>query len=590
MGLSIIDYKTMIIEGVACGDTDTQTLIANNIDVLWSMHNNRACRRELQYLYTQRDAIQLAMDNVRMMIQQGNSLSQSTTTNVFDASNQRDQASQESQQAARHHKIDGTDDFDETNDATHNASRHSESSESAFSTHDSPYDTAHYNNKDLSHMETAYDFLGNVHIDTSNILRQRDDNKIDNRSHQSHNDTSYTRGDLQNRGIDLDHLGAYVGFHNPLLFPNYNIGNTSKRIFLDEKISLSSPAVGSVTENLATTFDSSFKQNIVKNKGEVLDNLGTPLYSSLPDNFLDSLDYGFVDFHPQLSTWNTQDSFSTRITSAPFVSVDDPLVQDSNFRKVKEHAEGKAPSDANFTQRNIHRDSKDHSELNASASSNMASSDISSLDATGNAHSLAHDDQLLTAQHTSDGTTHSLAHGVGAFNSSVAAATRYLNQLFDNLNQMYNDVLKEIQQFERGFNGGIYSLQFMWVKFPPYNLCAIPGNNPVLRGVPCNVSPYQGNAFTYQQLQAQPNPAGGSSVTLQQVKTLHYEIPSGVINGSNPNFLLISAPNPDISLMLYKNGVLMKLGVNYTLLNRTITFLAGSIPTGGDVLFASYEN
>lgn len=67
------------------------------------------------------------------------------------------------------------------------------------------------------------------------------------------------------------------------------------------------------------------------------------------------------------------------------------------------------------------------------------------------------------------------------------------------------------------------------------------------------------------------------------------ETPSGLVNGSNAVFTLANAPSPDTSLALYRNGLLQKQTVDYTISANTITFTAGSIPQAGDVLAASYR-
>jgi hypothetical protein len=67
------------------------------------------------------------------------------------------------------------------------------------------------------------------------------------------------------------------------------------------------------------------------------------------------------------------------------------------------------------------------------------------------------------------------------------------------------------------------------------------------------------------------------------------ETPAGLVNGSNAVFTLADAPAPDTSLALYRNGLLQKRAVDYTISGNTITFTAGSIPQDGDVLAASYR-
>jgi hypothetical protein len=68
------------------------------------------------------------------------------------------------------------------------------------------------------------------------------------------------------------------------------------------------------------------------------------------------------------------------------------------------------------------------------------------------------------------------------------------------------------------------------------------------------------------------------------------ETPTGSVDGGNLDFLLSQLPIGN-SLALYKNGLLQKLGAgfDYTLNNRTISFVAGAAPWPGDVLLASYH-
>jgi hypothetical protein len=67
------------------------------------------------------------------------------------------------------------------------------------------------------------------------------------------------------------------------------------------------------------------------------------------------------------------------------------------------------------------------------------------------------------------------------------------------------------------------------------------------------------------------------------------ETPGGVVDGSNVAFTLHFAPSPAGSLELYRNGLLMTLGVDYTLAANSIAFFLRSTPQAGDVLVASYR-
>jgi hypothetical protein len=67
------------------------------------------------------------------------------------------------------------------------------------------------------------------------------------------------------------------------------------------------------------------------------------------------------------------------------------------------------------------------------------------------------------------------------------------------------------------------------------------------------------------------------------------ETPGGSINGPNTAFTLAFGPSPGASLELYRNGVLLKQSVDYSLSGSTVTFLTGAIPLTGDSLTADYR-
>jgi hypothetical protein len=67
------------------------------------------------------------------------------------------------------------------------------------------------------------------------------------------------------------------------------------------------------------------------------------------------------------------------------------------------------------------------------------------------------------------------------------------------------------------------------------------------------------------------------------------EVPAGPVNGTNLVFSLAFLPSPAASLSLYRNGLLARQGVDYSIDNKTITFSAGSVPRTGDLLLAFYR-
>ena len=67
------------------------------------------------------------------------------------------------------------------------------------------------------------------------------------------------------------------------------------------------------------------------------------------------------------------------------------------------------------------------------------------------------------------------------------------------------------------------------------------------------------------------------------------ENPSGAIDSSNLSFNLAAPPNPAMSLALFRNGVLLQQGNDFTLSGSTIIMTAGRPPTIGDRLQAWYR-
>lgn len=65
------------------------------------------------------------------------------------------------------------------------------------------------------------------------------------------------------------------------------------------------------------------------------------------------------------------------------------------------------------------------------------------------------------------------------------------------------------------------------------------------------------------------------------------EAPAGTIDAGNTGFTLMNAPNPPASLRLYRNGVLLRPGVDHTLSGSAITFFTA--PKPGDSLLAFYR-
>lgn len=67
------------------------------------------------------------------------------------------------------------------------------------------------------------------------------------------------------------------------------------------------------------------------------------------------------------------------------------------------------------------------------------------------------------------------------------------------------------------------------------------------------------------------------------------ETPLGLVNSSNATFTLAHSPSPSTSLSLYRNGLLLSQGSDYTVSGNVITFFVASTPQTGDILLASYR-
>lgn len=67
------------------------------------------------------------------------------------------------------------------------------------------------------------------------------------------------------------------------------------------------------------------------------------------------------------------------------------------------------------------------------------------------------------------------------------------------------------------------------------------------------------------------------------------EVPGGTMNGTNAAFTLANPPAPTNSLTLFRNGILQRVGIDFTLSGTAITFAAGSVPQTGDYVRAYYR-
>lgn len=68
------------------------------------------------------------------------------------------------------------------------------------------------------------------------------------------------------------------------------------------------------------------------------------------------------------------------------------------------------------------------------------------------------------------------------------------------------------------------------------------------------------------------------------------EVPAGAVNGVNAVFTLSRTPIIPATLAIYKNGIKQRPGSgnDFTLSGATVTFEAGAIPSGADLIEAAY--
>ena len=103
-----------------------------------------------------------------------------------------------------------------------------------------------------------------------------------------------------------------------------------------------------------------------------------------------------------------------------------------------------------------------------------------------------------------------------------------------------------------------------------------------------------GNTITFQA-GAVPQPNDGLlafyrlGVAIPGVGFVDGESPSGTIDGVNTGFILSKSPNPASSLAVYRNGILLKSGLDYTGTGTSITFGSSEVPQIGDVLQCTYR-
>lgn len=87
-------------------------------------------------------------------------------------------------------------------------------------------------------------------------------------------------------------------------------------------------------------------------------------------------------------------------------------------------------------------------------------------------------------------------------------------------------------------------------------------------------------------------PSSGQIASVHQVPVMYWnQNLSGVANGTNSGFILPTAPLHSGSVMLFKNGLLQRLGPDndYTISSSGIYFTPSNVPNSGAILLATYQ-
>jgi hypothetical protein len=93
-----------------------------------------------------------------------------------------------------------------------------------------------------------------------------------------------------------------------------------------------------------------------------------------------------------------------------------------------------------------------------------------------------------------------------------------------------------------------------------------------------------GSATDCVHVDGSSGPCGGA-----QPSFVDGDSPAGMVDGSNTSFTLSAVPNPASSLSVYLNGMLQKIGQDYTFTGGNLQFVTVAAPQPGDTLLASYR-
>ena len=94
-----------------------------------------------------------------------------------------------------------------------------------------------------------------------------------------------------------------------------------------------------------------------------------------------------------------------------------------------------------------------------------------------------------------------------------------------------------------------------------------------------------GNLADCVHVDGTSGPCGGAG----SVSFVDAETPAGLVDGSNVTFTLSGTPSPSSSLALYRNGILQKTGLDFSISGNSLQFVSVATPQPGDTLLATYR-
>jgi len=99
-----------------------------------------------------------------------------------------------------------------------------------------------------------------------------------------------------------------------------------------------------------------------------------------------------------------------------------------------------------------------------------------------------------------------------------------------------------------------------------------------------------GNPTDCLHVDGSSGPCGSSDgAGVGQVSFVDGEALTGIVDGANRSFTISGSPTPASSVAVYRNGLLQKIGQDYTFSGQTVQFVSAATPRRGDTLLASYR-